>query len=267
MPSTQILATVHSLQGIGLALLVAVSPLHLAHPARKVQRPATVTATIRTVVERLSSKAPPYASVLDVPQLVWAAQPKIKDRVNAAIVTWVEGQVRTFAAGVTKDLAAARGLPASLPESSLHLTYKVERLDGGVLSVRLTVESYVRGQASPSQVPAGLTFNLRGGSAYTLSDLFAPHRAYLAALARVVQAGLRNFHPAGARCYVGGGPPAESASFAAWWLKGRSLVVAYPAGQYTAAYCGPPAIAIPGTALAGLLAPKGPLAPPGAVAP
>lgn len=251
-----------ALPGVAVALAVAFAPLLSPRPTAPLRHAAAAAApSVRTVVERLSAKTPAYRAVLDVPQLVFAARPNVSDRVDAAIATWVSGQVHLFAGAVATDLAHAKGLPASLPESSLDLTFRVERLDTHVLSLRLTMESYVRGQASPAQVPAGLTFNLANGQPYSLSSLFAPHAAYLPVLARLATTALKQFRPAGARCYVGGvGPPAKASSFVAWWLHGQSLVLSYPAGQYTAAYCGPPTVTVPAAALAALLAAGGPLA-------
>lgn len=250
---------VHTLQTLALALLVAVGAI-AGGTGEAARRAVSAAPSVRTIVEHLSSKTPPYVATLNVPQLVWPAQSAVADRVNVSIVMWVEGQVRRFAEKARADLAAETDVPASLPQSSLRLSYKVTRLDARVLSVHLVVDAYVRGAAGPSEVPAGLTFSLATGKPYGLAVLFRPGTPYLQTLARLAVTGLENFRPAGAHCYVGPpGPPAKSSAFGAWWLTRTALVLAYRAGQYTAAYCGPPAVPITATALAPLLAPGGPL--------
>ncbi len=262
MSSFHFLSAAHSLQALALVAAIAASPLVAAARPASAMRRAAPRATVRTVVEHLSAHAPAYTATLDVPQLVWPGQTVVRNKVNVAIVMWLEGQVRQFASAVRSDLASAKGLPATLPESSLHVSFQVTRLDGKVLSLRLAAASYVRGQASPSNVAAGLTFNLATGAPYTLASLFRPHAAYLRALGRASVAGLRAFRPAGARCYVGGsGPGAKAAASVAWWLSGNSLVLAYPPGLYTAAYCGLATITIAAQRLAPLLAVGGPLSP------
>ena len=261
MASSKPLVAARPLHTLAAALLVIVSCLAVTGPAAAASHASPPGPTVRTIVEHLSAKSPPYKGSLNVPQLSWSAGGAVSDRVNLAIIDWVEGQVKQFAAQVKTDLAHAKNLPSSLPESSLHLTFHVTRLDAKVLSVRFEVEAYVRGAASPSQVPAGLTFSLATGSTYTLASLFRPGATYLPTLARLALGGLKGFRPAGAACYVGPpGPPAKASAFTVWWLTGSALVLSYPAGQYTAAYCGPPTVSIPGTALAALLAPGGPLA-------
>lgn len=250
---------VHTLQTLALALLVAVGAI-AGGTGEAARRVVSAAPSVRTIVEHLSNKTPPFVATLNVPQLVWPAQGAVADRVNVAIVQWVEDQVRRFADQARADLAAETNVPGSLPESDLHLSYKVTRLDAHVLSVHLVVDTYVRGAAGPSEVPAGLTFSLTTGRPYGLTALFRPGAPYLPTLARLAMAGLKNFRPAGARCYVGPpGPPAKASAFSAWWLTRTALVLAYRAGQYTAAYCGPPAVRITATALAPLLAPGGPL--------
>ncbi len=248
---------VHTTQSLAIAVFVAV--VSVTGVARAtVRRAPPATAVVRTVTERIPSSSPAYTATLSVPQLIWPGRRPVVDRVNATIIRWVEAQVRGFAATVR---ARASG-PSSLPQSSLAISYQVTRMDAAVLSIRFTSDAYVRGQAAPSQTPAGLTFSLASGKAYSLSSLFRPGAPYLRDLARLITQGLKAYHPAGARCYVGGrGPSAQRASFGAWWLNPGALVVAYPAGEYTAAYCGPPTVTITAARLVPLLAAGSPLAP------
>lgn len=213
-------------------------------------------------VERLHASRPPYTAVLHVPRLVWAGHRQVVSGVDGQIDAWVHGQVAGFSKGVAKDLAGAHDLPKSLPQSRLTLTFQVAELSGGVASFRFLIEPYDRGAASPAQLPAGLTFDLKTGRRYRLGALFRPGSGYLGTLAGAGAAGLRSFHPAGAHCYLGrGGPPARAASFGAWWLSPKGLVLAFPAGMYTSAYCGPPAVTVPAGTLRALAAPGTPLAP------
>jgi hypothetical protein len=215
---------------------------------------------VRAAVERLRSTRPPYTAELHVPRLVWPGHGAVARRVDAQIDAWVSGQVDAFAGRVAQDLRNARGLPASLPPSRLTLTFRVGELDAGVASFEWLLEPYLRGAASPAQRPAGLTFDLVTGRPYTLASLFRAGTGYRRTLAGLGAAGLRGFHPAGARCSVGSRAPGPTAaSVRAWWLSPAGLVLAFPAGRFTAAYCGPPAITVPFAKLRGLAAPGSPL--------
>jgi hypothetical protein len=216
-------------------------------------QPPTVTASVKQV----HSPAPPYSATMHLPQLVWAGHAAVAARVNAAVNAWASDQVAAFGGRVAQDLAGAHNLPASLPQSSMTITYAVTRIGPALVSFRFEVEPYLRGAAHPEQNPAGLTFDLRDGSAYTLAALFRP--GYLPALARAAGDGLAGFHPAGARCYLGKGPAATADALAAWWLAPDGLVLAFPAGVYTADYCGPPTLTLPYSQLRPLAAPGSPL--------
>ena len=210
-------------------------------------------------VEHLHSAQPPYSAVIQVPTLSAAHANAAIRRINRAITGWVAAEVRSFTHQVEQNLASAKNLPASLPESNLHVTASVSLLTARVVSLRMQIEPYFTGEASPAQVTQGLTFDLATGHRYALSDLFRPHANYLPALATASTAGLRSFKPAGASCYVGGQPAAATSSFRSWWLSNKGLVVGFAAGYYTAAYCGPADVTIHTSAIRGLLRSGGPL--------
>jgi hypothetical protein len=208
----------------------------------------------------IRSSSPPYTGSLSVPELVWPGHEALAARVDGEIDSWVATEIRRFSAAVTLDLQHAHGLPASLPPSELTLRFQVTRLDAHVASFRLTIEEYLRGMASPSQVPAGLTYDLTTGRPYSLASLFRPGTAYLPLLARLSLQQLHAFAPA-SHCFVGpGGPPPQPGSFAAWSLSPQGLEIAFPAGRYTAAYCGPPVVTVPFSALRAVAAPGSPAA-------
>lgn len=217
--------------------------------------PPTIAASVRQV----HSTQPPYSGTLHLPQMSWSGHSSITSKVNGGVEGWATDQVAVFGARVVQDLANAKNLPASLPESSMTVTYKVARLSAAVVSYSFEVEPYVRGAAHPEQNPAGLTFSLKDGSVYTLAGLFKPGAAYLPVLAKAAGSGLAAFHPAGAHCYLGKGPTASANEFGAWWLTPTGLALAFPAGQYTASYCGPPAIIVPYSQLKSIAATGSPL--------
>ncbi len=200
--------------------------------------------------EVLSSTRPPYTGKLEIPEVVWPGHEAVAARVDAAIDAWMAHRVRLFAVEVRHDLAHSHNLPPSLPPSTLAITFRVTDLTPQVASFLLEVEPYFRGENAPAELPAGLTFQLPGARRVTLASLFRPGSGYLSLLSRLSLHALQRFSPAKARCYVGpGGPPATASSFEAWALSPVGLVLSFPAGQYTAAYCGPPTITIPFSAL------------------
>lgn len=239
--------------------LAAAVALGTALPAFAAQSGPAVDPTVRIRVERLSARSPRYQALLHVANVVWPSHGTVARRIDAEIHAWAQRQVRRFARAVATDLRHAHGLPKSLPASSLTITTRVSLVDASVLSLVTEEEAYFRGAASPAQSTHGLTFDLRTGAAYTLASLFRARAAYLPALARLSTAALRRFRPAGAHCYIGGAPAAKATAYASWWLDGTGLVLGFPAGLYTAAYCGPPALTLPATALRRLAAPLGPL--------
>ena len=220
---------------------------------------ASAAPSVSTVVQKPVSTSPPYSASLSLPQVAWPGHAAVAGRINAAIQAWAAAQVSAFAATVSKDLAGSAHLPASLPPSSLTITYQAGLVSAAVVSLHFTVEPYDRGQAGAVESPAGLTFDLATGSTYSLSGLFRPGAGYIPALAAQAGTGLQAFHPAGARCYLGRTPAATEASFGAWWLSASGLVLAFPSGTYTAAYCGAPTVTVPFAALSALAAPGSPL--------
>lgn len=220
------------------------------------------SASIPTIAQRTTtatSASPAYTVQMALPSLSWADHAAVAAAVNAAVQAWASAQQRAFATEAARDEANAAHMPASLPPSSLSIKYTVQLLTASVASFQFLVEPFYRGAANPAQTPAGLTFDLRTGAAYTLSGLFSSGAPYLGALASGAAKGLAGFSPAGAHCYVGSAPAATAASFPAWWLSPAGLVLSFPAGQYTAAYCGPPTVTLPYASLRGLAAPASPL--------
>jgi len=212
--------------------------------------PPTVSATVKQV----NSTQPPYSATLHLPQLAWPGHTAVADKVNAAVDAWAADEVAVFGESVAQDLANAKNMPASLPQSSLTVTYQGAETTPRVVSFHFLVEPYVRGAAHPSQTPAGLTFNLKDGSAYTLDGLFKP--GYSATLVQAAGKGLASWTPAGAHCYLGKAPT----NLGTWWLSPSGLVLAYPAGVYTASYCGPPTVTVPAAQLKRMALPGSPLA-------
>lgn len=211
--------------------------------------PAAPPPTVQANAQTTRVTQPPYTASVSLPQLSWPGHAAQAAAVNAAVQAWAKGQEQAFAQAVATDLAHARNLPSTLPESNLTITYRVSLLNSHFLSYRFLVEPMFRGAANAAQTPAGLTFDLATGNGYTLASLFRSGGSYVTTLTSAAGAGLAAFSPAGARCYLGKPPAAIAASFSAWWLSPQGLVLSFPAGRYTASYCGPPTITVPYTAL------------------
>jgi hypothetical protein len=237
--------------GLALALAACAASACGAGATPAAAPPPTITVATRNV----TSTQPPYTAKLTLPELDWPGHAAAAARVNAAVQAWAQAQVTAFGAEVATDLAHERGLPASLPNSTLTLAYRSGYAGPGAVSFAFLLEPYPRGAANFGQNPAGLTFALPSGRRLALAALFQPGSAYLTTLAAQAGSGLQAFHPAGARCYLGHEPPATGASFGAWWLSQAGLVLSFPAGTYTAAYCGAPQITVPYPALRPLAAP------------
>lgn len=200
-----------------------------------------------------------YTLKVSIPQLIWTASPQIATAVNTAVTAWAQTEETRFQASVTEDLATAKNLPASVAHGNLTIKYDVGLLNAQVASFHFSLNSYLPGQADLTQSTAGLTFNLVNGKLYTLADLFQPGSAYLTTLATASAKSLAAFEPA-SHCYLGTAPTAEAANFSAFWLTSGGLVVSFPAGMYTAAYCGTPSVTLPTTTLRSIAAAGSPLA-------
>lgn len=216
--------------------------------------PAAAPPTVQSTTTTDTSTSPPYTATLTLPVLSWPGHDGVAASVNAQVQSWAKSQESAFGARVATDLKNAVGLPASLPQSSMTITYKVALSTSHAVSYQFLIEPYERGAAHPSQNPAGLTFDLASGKAVALSALFQPGDGYLGTLAAQAGTGLAAFTPAGAPCYLGQAPSADAGSFHAWWLSTAGLVLSFPAGTYTASYCGPPTVTVPYAALSGAAA-------------
>jgi hypothetical protein len=200
---------------------------------------------VQAHVSNASSTQPAYSTNVTLPELTWTGHAAMAAKVNAAVQSWALSQEHSFASAVQTDLAHASNLPASLPPSSLTITYKLGLATSRVVSYQFLVEPYYRGAANAGQTPVGLTFNLATGQQYSLPGLFRSGGGYVSTLADQAGTGLAGFSPAGAHCYLGQAPKAEAASFGAWWLSPTGLVLSFPAGTYTASYCGAPTVTVP----------------------
>lgn len=240
-------------QGLGGAVIVAAaaaSALGSRTPAEASSRIAS-RPTLQVSVRRQSSTKPQYKANIEVPKVQWKLRPTVARRVNALIDTWANQEVRRFAAQVVAHTRASHNLPKSLPASTLTIRETTTLVTDRILSLAFEITPYYRGEASPGQIPAGLTFSLKTGDAVELRTLFRQGTHADAALARIALAGLKNFRPASAHCYVGGKP--SPGDIRAWWVSPKGLVLAFPAGLYTAAYCGPATITVKPAAIRDIL--------------
>lgn len=237
-------------------VLLASSGTALAAPRSTAASPPKTTP--KTIV--VQNTRPAYKVTATIPQLVWNGHTTIATNVNAQILDWAHQQIALFANSVTLDLSQMKKLPKSLPASTLTITYHPDLLSAQVASFQFIGDSYMTGQADITQIPFSLVFNLSTGHPVALQDLFKPHASYLPLLSQLSTTKLQQWHPAGARCYVGGKPPATLAAFRAWSLAPGGLALSFPAGIYTAAYCGVPTITVPASALHAVLASGGLLA-------
>ena len=215
--------------------------------------------SVATKTETGQATQPDYTAKMQLPQLTWAADPAVAARVNAAVQSWAKQQETAFVARATQSAAAAKNMPASLPPGSLTISYHVGMVTTSLVSYEFQLESAVRGQADMTQQPAGLTFGLAAGTRYTLAGLFRSGNGYVSTLASAAGRGLAAFAPGGARCYLGQAPTADAANFGAWWLTPSGLVLSFPAGTYTAAYCGVPTVTVDYVGLKAVVAPNSPL--------
>lgn len=215
--------------------------------AQAAGRTTTVPA-IRFDTVSVASGAARFRARVEIPTLIWPSHVRVADRVNAALQAWALGRVRSFArkAGIANH--GARRLPKGRAENHLSVVARTALRTSRVVSFTFEIEPYFRGEASPAQIPAGLTFSLITGRPIRLVGLVHGPGGE-ARLARLATAGLRAFRPAGAHCYVGG--MGTHPALGAWWLSPAGLVLAFPAGQYTAAYCGPATVTVTSAELPG----------------
>ena len=222
-------------------------------PAAASQTPPTVAAHATTSTQTT------YTAKITIPQLTWAQDPAVATSVNSAVQSWAKQEQTTFASAVAKDLAAAKNLPAAVTHGNLTITYSVGLVNTKVASFKFNLDTIAPGQADNTQWTAGMTFNLRTGGQYTLAGLFQPGQGYVTTLATAAGKGLAAFTPSGAHCYLGQAPTAAAGNFAAWWLTSGGLVLSFPAGTYTAAYCGAPSVTVAYQTLKSLAASGSPL--------
>lgn len=229
----------------GLAILMSGSAVGAASRTESAQ-------TVQVSVRKLVSTHPRYTASIQVPRLKWKLHPAVARRVNAAIEAWEQAQVRAFAAEVTAYARTSHHLPKSLPASDLTITEKTTLLTTRTVSLAFEIVPYYRGEAGPGEIPEGLTFSMTTGALIHLDTLFRRGTNANLVLSRIALAGLKAFRPASSHCYVGGRP--SPADIRAWWLSPKGLVLAFPAGIYTAAYCGPATVTVGPETIGSLLA-------------
>lgn len=237
------------------AVCVAGSPLGrtaqaATPPVRLVAGPSIHVTTIV-----VSSTRPAYKAVVRLPQVAWPSHRAVVQRINAQLRTWQRRQVQAFAVQSARNARTFRHLPNALPPSNLYITGKATLFTSEAVSFALKVTPYFRGEAGPAELPAGLTFSLQSGQVVSLRSLFRPGTDASAELARFAADGLKAFGPASAHCYVGGRP--ASRDIRSWWLSASGLVLAFPAGVYTASYCGVATVTVTSNSVRSLLSPLG----------
>ncbi|MDA8264267.1 MAG: hypothetical protein M0T79_02745 [Actinomycetota bacterium] len=253
----------------GLSCVALVGVLPLSVPSIGLQ-PNRVTAAglllpkttggpkVVTRVAHVNSTKPPYAVVVRAPQLKWPGHAGMTTRFDARVAALVKGLVVSFIARDARDEAhLSSKTPAARRVGHLSLDYQTTRVTTGVVSVLINSDIVYPGQADVTEIPAGLTVELRTGDVPSLASQFRAPAKYPALLAREVLPLLETWRPSGDRCYVGRGkgPAPRASSFAAWSLDSDGLVLAFPGGVYTAAYCGIPVVTIPYSTLSAVAAP------------
>lgn len=221
-----------------------------AHATTSPQGPSIQVKTFR-----ISSPRDGYRILIQAPNIEWPAHARAVARINARIDRWEQREVRSFVAQSVRFVRADHGLPKSLPPSTLTLTGRVTDFTPEMVSLSFEMTPYFRGEAQPAQVPGGLTFLLTSGRPLTFHILFRPGVGAANRLAKLAAIGLRHFRPAGVRCYVSGVP--KGRNIQAWWISPNGLVLAFPAGRYTAAYCGLATVTVSPRAIRPILSPIG----------
>ncbi len=211
-----------------------------------------------TRVAHVNSTKPPYEVVVRAPELKWPGHASAATRFDARVATLVKRLVVTFIARDTKDEAhLSSKTPAALRVGHLSLDYQTTRVTTGVASVLVNSDIVYPGEADVTEIPAGLTVELRTGDVPSLASQFRAPAKFPGMLAREVLPLLEAWTPSGDHCYVGGGkgPAPRASSFSAWSLNSDGLVLAFRGGVYTAAYCGIPVVTIPYSTLSAAAAP------------
>ena len=216
--------------------------------------------------------------------------PQLKGRPSANAVRFNRA-VRALVAREVRDFKRAYGDSAGRPSDekvwenvydSLDGRYEVIHFDDDFVSLRFGLFAYGRGAAHSTQFHRVLNFDLKGGRALALGDLFKPGARHLEALAANCIADLKRQDEAEHRREVarlmGGGKPAshagvrvpdsdfqigagpEADNYRAWNLAAEGVVVSFAACQIGGCADGAKEVLVPYSALEEVLNEGGPAA-------
>lgn len=183
----------------------------------------------------------------------------IASDINNSLDTTVSGLIKNFKAAVSDISPEA----PKENESLLDITGKGWVSNSSLLSVEMTVFSYVAGMAHPNTAVTGFNYDINGSGPFSISDLFIKSSDYLNFLSafsirqltdHAEKEGYDNI-----RDMILEGASAGVKNFDNWIVENDSLTIIFKPYQVAPYVMGIQSVSIPLSEMTAMIDPKGPL--------
>ncbi|KKO54087.1 DUF3298 and DUF4163 domain-containing protein [Paenibacillus sp. DMB20] len=191
-------------------------------------------------VRTLTYTAP--GTVIQYPQVTGLASRQAEEKINRAIILQIQ-EMQRIQQGVQTG---------THPETTGH--FEIKTNERGILSLLLSNYTYSIPMAHGYTVAKALTFSIRTGQSYALSDLFRPGSGYESVLTAEINRQIKE-----RSIPVLEGSPVTVQPNQDFYLADKSLVIFYPLYAITPYYVGFPMFPISVYTLQGMAAETGPL--------
>lgn len=205
-----------------------------------------------------------YSIEASYPQLEGSSDVRI-EKFNQEVKTLVMNEVSQYRQGAGLDPDEEDFSPEA-PGDELSIDYNVILATDDLISIQFPVYTYEHGAAHPSHYFMEINYDLKSSRQLKLEEVFKPGANYLQALSSYsVNELKRRSKKADSGLYtddewIEKGAAAEPENYSNWNFTNKGLVITFGEYQVAPYAAGPQLVAVPYTALKGILDPDGPLA-------
>jgi hypothetical protein len=228
-------------------------------PSTSVPSPTVTPAPLYLSVNMVSvprteeSQKPPYTVKAQIPNLQGSNDERVT-KFNNAMADLTQEEIARF-----KDNARmGYAMPGSSNGSFYDQKYELLSAPGNLLSLKISINTYIEGSAHPGTHTRVVNYDLEGGTDLDLSQLFKPGSEYLQMLANYCIAQLKTRQIDFQANSVGAEPTVQN--YSNWNITPSGLLITFDEYQVAAYAAGPQLVTVPYSELQSIIDSNGPLA-------
>ncbi len=220
-------------------------------PPTQTPPPLYLSVTLTSVPVKETSDNPVYTAKADVPTLQGSDDMRVV-QFNNEMTGLTQEEIARF-----KDNARMGSHMPGSQGSGYNQTYELLSPPGNIISIKLSINTYIEGAAHPGTISRVVNYDLENGRDLTLDQLFKPGIDYLQIIANYCIADLKN-RPIDFESNSSGADPLPE-NYGNWNITADGLLITFDEYQVAAYALGPQLVTIPWSELKTSLDPNGPL--------